>query len=391
MPALNNTEKRSEQKNLKAFSSDLIGESIVNGGMQELFWANNIFNRQNIEWYTKFNRFGCLDPYNGVGTTKEYIFFTKPDLNICVPGTTKEDINEDTLNPDLKSYPFFRDLVNRYPDVVSMLQRSIDTVDSSPFMNVLSNSVKNTISIGSISAEEVDTSQTIYGTSIDYRGDGFSSDEKVDFSLEFEDTRYLEIYHLVKAYEEYERLKRIGVVKPPNVDKADVSEAGYYYGKYTREKRLHDQFGIYKFILDEDYETIIYYAYLCGTMIKSVPRDAFSSLTNEGLRYSIDFKSAFIEDMTPEILSDFNSLIKGSYSGVGDFEDLPVYNEEYSLIDGRWATCPYVYQVNQNKKTWLGPSGMKYTYKLGWKVNGFKNANGTNIFDTSLSSTINLQ
>lgn len=368
---------------------DLQGYSIKNNGLQEVFWANNIFNRQDIEWYSKFNRFGCLDPYNGVGLTKEYIFFTKPDLNICKPGIKKNEISENTLNPDLKSYPFFRELANRYPDVICMLQKSIDD-DSTPFMNVLSNSVKNTISIGSINAEEIDTPQTIYGSSIDYRGDGFNSDEKIDFSLEFEDTRYLEIYMLVKAYEEYERLKRIGIVKPPNVDKADVSEAGYYYGKYTREKRLHDQFGIYKFILDEDYETILYYAYLCGTMFKSVPRDSFSSLTNEGLRYSIDFKSAFIEDMTPEILSDFNAIIKASYPGVDQYEDLPVYNTEYDMIDGRWASCPYIYQVRQDKKTWLGPAGMKYSYKLGWRLSRESN-NKQTVFDLSNNNITVLQ
>ena len=169
-----------------------------------------------------------------------------------------------------------------------------------------------------------------------------------------------------------------------------MSEAGYYYGKYTREKRLHDQFGIYKFILDEDYETILYYAYLCGTMFKSVPRDSFSSLTNEGLRYSIDFKSAFIEDMTPEILSDFNAIIKASYPGVDQYEDLPVYNTEYDMIDGRWASCPYIYQVRQDKKTWLGPAGMKYSYKLGWRLNRESN-NKQTVFDLSNDNITVLQ
>lgn len=368
------------------FDRDIQKNSIESNGLKEIFWSNNIYNRQDIEWYTKFNRFGVLDPYNGIGVTKEYIFFTKPDLNICIPGTTKDTIGVDTLNPDLQSIPFFIELVQRYPEVVCSLQRSIATNDNSPFMNVLSNSVKNTISVNSISADEIDTPQTIYGTSISYRGDGFSSDEKADFSLEFEDTRYLEIYHLLKAYELYERLKRIGMVKPPKGkmynDRGEevvypTSKNGYYYGLYTKERRLHDQFGIYKFILDEDFESVVYYSYFCGVMINSVPRDAFSNLTNEGLRYSVDFKSAFVDDMSPEILADFNYLIETSYGYDPDPNknnethksvNLPVYSDTIKNVDGTWASFPYIKRIDKDSKTWLGPQNMKYSYKLTWRL-----------------------
>ena len=68
--------------------------------MNSVLWANNLCNRSDIRWYEKFNRFGALDPYNAVGKTKEYIFFTKPDLHLVSPGTN-------ILNPELKNQPYF--------------------------------------------------------------------------------------------------------------------------------------------------------------------------------------------------------------------------------------------------------------------------------------------
>ena len=327
--------------------------------------SNNIYNRSDIQWYSKYNRFGCIDPYNGVTTTREYLFFTKPDLHICEPGTM-------TLNPELKGYKFFDDLLHRHPDVVKQLQSSIyspKTSGSNVFMTLLSNSVKNTLDLPGVSASSIDTAVNIFGTSIEYRGDGYTSDEKHTFNLEFEDTRYLELYHLFKAYEEYERLKRIGVVTPPDGN-ASKSKSKHFYTKYTQNRELHDLFGIYKFVVDEDFETIIYYAYLCGVDIETVPRDSFSDMkVDGGLRYSVGFKAAFVEDMNPEILYDFNKLIKDNM--IVPTTNLPIYNSATSSVDGRWATVPI---IEMKRKTdyaagvWLGPSNMEYEYKLRWRI-----------------------
>ena len=44
--------------------------------------SNLLFSREDIEWYTKFNRYGYLDPFNNRTANREYLFFTKPDLRI---------------------------------------------------------------------------------------------------------------------------------------------------------------------------------------------------------------------------------------------------------------------------------------------------------------------
>lgn len=327
-------------------------------GVNHILQASGLYNRADIAWYEKFNRFGCIDPYNALGTgSREYLFFTKPDLHITEPG-------EEALNPELSTNPFFTELKGRYSSVIGQLQKSSQYSSKNPFMALLSNSVKNTLELPGVSANTIDTPANIYGTSYSYRGWGYSSDEKVSFSLEFEDTKYLELYHFFKAYEEYERLKHIGQVSPPNIDKAPVVN-GYCMDYYTRTKRLHDQFAIYKFIVEDDGETIVYYAKLWGVYPKSVPRDSFSDIKNDGsLVYAIEFDAAFVDDENPTILTDFNEL---TYDFIKNTKDLPIYNTSKRIIDGRWAAMPVITKVNKDAN-WLGPQSMNYTYKLKWRV-----------------------
>lgn len=348
----------------KIFTDDIGSMS----DMGPLFQSSNIYNRYDIQWYDKFNRFGCVDPYNSLSHTKEYLFFTKPDLHICEPGTRK-------LNPELSNNSFFTEMLERYPQVIEQLQKSIlpeGSKNYNPFMPLLSNSVKNKLDMPEMTASVVDNSATIFGTSIDYRGDAFNSNEKHEFSLEFEDTRYLEIYHFFRALEEYAQLKKFGIVTPPNINMMEVDENGYAYSSYIENKELHDQFSIFKFIVDEDYEDIVYYALLQGVFTKTTPREAFSDIDpNGGLRYTVQFEAQFVDDMKPQILVDFNELIKDTMKLSDTPSWLEIYNDRTGEIDGNWATAPYVvrqYRNNTSPRAWLAPKSMKYKYKLKWRT-----------------------
>lgn len=332
-------------------------EPNISSDLQPTLYANGIYDRIDIKWYDKFSRFGIIDPYNAVTGSREYLFFTKPDLHITSPGGK-------SINSELAGSPYFLELKERYSNVIGQLQKSSGYSSSNPFMAVLSNAVKNTLELPSISSDTIDTPSNIYGTSYSYRGSGYNSDEKVQFSLEFEDTKYLEIYQLFKAYENYERLKKIGMVTPPNIDNAPMVN-GICMDYYTRTKRLHDQFAIYKIIVEDDGETIIYYAKLWGAFPKSVPRDSFSDMKTEGgLTYAVEFEAAFLDDLDPVILTDFNDL---TYNYIKSTKDLPVFNFSKGIVDGRWATMPVIVRANR-PTNWNGPSDMKYSYKLKWRI-----------------------
>ena len=145
------------------------------------------------------------------------MFFTKPDLNIFGAYDDNGSIPyNSSLNDALKTIPFFTEINYRNKDALRQLQYSIkdsnETVN--PFMYSLSNSVTSKLDLPSISAESRESTPNIMGTSIQYRGHSYKSDNGYDFSLSFKDTAYLDIYATVKAYDEYMRLLKMGEVSP---------------------------------------------------------------------------------------------------------------------------------------------------------------------------------
>ena len=253
--------------------------------------------------YDSIFRFGAYNTSSSFSTGKEFLFFTRPDLHIFMTDDRGEIASSSPkLNPGLRN-GFWADVASSKKRIIKELQEAyakrykLGGTGSrgayDPFCHLLSNQCTSNLDIPSLSANAVETSTNMYGVGFSYRGSSEESDDQVEFSLEFKDTKYLDIYYYFKCYEEYETEKHHGTVRPAK--------------KYIIDKVLHDQFAIYKFIVDEDMETLIYWGKFYGVMPMSLPRDTFSSDNFEsGLSYSINFKAAFYEDMRPEILSEFN-------------------------------------------------------------------------------------
>ena len=314
--------------------------------------------------YRRFFRDPVIDPYGAITGTKEYLFFTKPDFHLL-------ETSGDTLilNPELASSTFFKEMITRYPELLLQLQVSADAElmgngykgnYCTYLSQVLSYFFTGNLDLTSSTADTIDTPETIYGNSVTYRGDGHKNDFNIDFSISFKDDKDCTMYNYFKIWEEYSRLKKKGIITPPKQG-------------YTTNRILHDQIGIYKFIVAEDGETIIYYAYICGAFPTTVPRDTFSSLT-ETPTYNIDWHGFHIEDMNPEILSDFNFVASnkkskhGYYVGSTDEPFMKIYGDLAPMYDTKYNEAyrypmfhPYVYKVYNND----GPC--KVQYKLVWR------------------------
>ena len=352
---------------------------------------------KNGEIFEKTYRFGYYNLDASLSRTKEYLFFTKPDLNILIYNKGDHDDTgiieiydtleiahkeEWLLNPGLIN-PFWVDMYNSKKRIIKCLQSSYyesgDRFQNDPFIHLLANQVNTNLEIPELSADVVETAVNRYGTSIFYRGSSEPSDDGLSFSLEFKDTKWLDVYYFFRAYEEYETAKHLGtlLVKP----------------EYIRDKILYDQMAVYKFVLDMDMETILYWGKYYGVTPMSLPRDTFSSDTfDNGLSYSIQFKAQFYEDMKPEILQDFNFLnrpifgepkidrkTKQEYysydsdpSGQGyektstsGLYDLRPYNPVLGRVDNRPAVAAYVQKNTTGPRADQSPNG--YVYKLHWR------------------------
>lgn len=313
--------------------------------------SNGLYTRSVLEqnYFRHFHRFGYFDPYHELTNTREYLFFLKPDLHIVE--------RDGSLNPELSNEPFFMELFERYYYLIPYLQLSCpnfnnDFTSANPFIPLLTNTVRNNMDMPDISSTNIDNATNIYGTSYEYRGSGESSDDNHSFSLEFKDTKFLEVYMYFKAIEEYSRLKKHGRVTPPNQN-------------YIVKKILHDQTGIYKFLVSDDMQNIVYYSYACGVTANTVPRSAFSNNNfTDGVIIPIDFKAAFIDDMNPIILRDFNELVSPLVKELGD--TVPIsghHKDDYDRLNSSWVEIPYIEKVSiPNSYDYHGTS----KYLLKW-------------------------
>lgn len=281
--------------------------------------ARAIYDRTTMGWDKGFSRVPIIDPYNTTTNTFEYVFFVKPDLHLMENGSP---------NPELVNRSsFFADAIDRYPHIVDQLQFSHSmSRNGGTLCPLLTNAINGTLDLPDISADTIDTPQNSYGTKISYRGSSYKSDEEFDFSIEFKDTKYLEVYMWFKMFDEYEKMKWRGQVSPT-------------LQSYITNKILHDQMAIYKFIVAEDGMSLIYWARIMGCFPKSVPRDTFGKLEGE-LNYSTSWHGQFVKDMDPAILTDFNN-ITAPYRG-NTIGNLPLYDSANHRFNPTWARCPVI-------------------------------------------------
>ena len=310
----------------------------------------NLFGKDEIDLYHKIYRFGLYNPYGAVTNLREYLFFTKPDLNIIARSNATGEIDRpqgsDYLSNGLSGNDFWLDLKKYRIETIEMLQNSYK-----PGWNMLlQNSVASNLEIPTLEGTSMESPVNNYGVGFHYRGTSEASNDSFDFSLEFKDTKYLDVFNFFKAYDYYEELKHHGIISP--------------WQGYILNKVLHDQFSIYKFIVGEDMETLVYWCKLYGVMPMNVPRDVFSNIEmTNGLSYSISFKAAFIEDMTQDILKDFNLLSDHFTShNISDVKyQYETYNSNTNTVDFRPAKSAYIDKYTDNNS----PTG--WSYKLKWK------------------------
>lgn len=322
--------------------------STESSDMKALMRSNGIYDRYQMDWYKKFSRFGIIDPYNTLTGTKEYIFITKPDL--CILNSSGN------INRALASNAFFIDAVRRYKDVAAQLQSSYST--DGPFISMLSNSITSTLDMPGINADMIETAGNITGTRISYRGTSIKSDQDHDFSLEFEDTKYLDVYMLFKMYDEYEKLKWRGLIDFTTAD------GGARWVLYTTNKILHDQVSIYKFIVSDDGSRIVYWARITGCVPVSIPRESFSDMKDSvQQKITVGWKGHFVRDMDPIIIHQFNSIVTPYISQ--DTPDLDLFDMESHAINGDWASMPYIEIRNVDDPSRMESNRREYFLK--WK------------------------
>lgn len=309
---------------------------------------NNLFTKKQIDSnrFTKFSRFGLLDPYHTNTFSREYLFFTRTDLNIFQ--------SDGTLNPALQNNNYFSGAVLTNKRSLECLQDTNmkNSKNRQPTWNfLLSNQVSSNLDMPAATAEMTQHNQNLYGISQSFRDSSRATEYSFEFNLEFNDTEDHDVYHFFKAYNEYCNLEYERDLLP--------------HKKYLEYPNRYKEFSIYKVVVN-DYNKIIYYGKHIGVTIKALPSDAMND--HEGpIKFSVPMHTFHAIEFNPYILAEINLL---SSRAAGDFGNstaelnaqlIPSYNKEYNTANKDWAAVPFIQAEVINGK---------YIYYLKWrKVN----------------------
>ena len=314
--------------------------------------------------FSRFTRYGYLDMSGEFLTgTREYLFFSKPDLHLMNP--------DGTMYEPLTSNPFLCEAYKRYRYSYYSLQQYFGgnttisgdssvgpvTDDSktafdikSLYIPLLSNMATSTLDLGDITAGEVENNKNLYGITTTYREGSLQSDLGYDFSIEFKDTKWLDVYMLFKIYDEYNRHKYFAEIEPNRQE-------------YITSRIYPEAISIWKLIVD-DTDRIIYWAKATGCVPMSVPRGSVSNL--EGVpKFTVNWKAQFISDMNPMHLAELNVLSRFSLNNDSRLD--------FMTSGNTWVGYPYIFN-GKNEQGFNMPARTgdhsvtdeQRFYKLAW-------------------------
>lgn len=297
---------------------------IEENSMRRTLASNLIFPRSDLDYYNKINRFGFIDPYYTDSSTIEYVFFTKPDLNLF-NAEVNSFYTTCELNDNVAHIPFFAYNAKTHKDAMLQLQYSIKDVhgENYPFMCLLTNSMNSSLDLPGISSDANESTVNTHGVSLQYRGHSMKSNNGYDFSIGVNDTTTLDIYHMVKTYDEF--------IKAAKLNHVEVQK------NYILNNIFWDQFSIYKFLVWKgDGETILYFAKFTGVFFTDVPRGEFGDPGVDGFKYSLGLHAQFVHDMDPLIIDDFNRLTNPMTTYY------TVYDQGTGGINNAWGRYPRI-------------------------------------------------
>lgn len=349
--------------------------------------ANGIFRPADMKYNESFYRFPRNDPYNYVDGAREYLFFTKPDLPLVMNSEASDPSG--FLTEPAKTVPYFMDLAEsagyRKSVFCNLSYSGTKRHDGCPFIRILSNRKTSNMDIPDIQVEELETAVNMYGTKILYPKSSQTNDEGIDFTVEFEDTRFLEIYHLFKVWDVYRSLKWYGLISPASflkefganksqrvadgllkksaqqavgvIGALDLIRQSFMdpdqsYGDVERDyvgyifhKVLHDHIRVFKFLIDNDGETILYAASAIGCYPKTIQRSSFSEIPDRGpLKISVGFKvSGWFDDTLTNIVKDFNAIVS-SWKPINECIEnyYPIYDPEIGYVSQELVDVPFI-------------------------------------------------
>ena len=265
-----------------------------------------------------------------------YVFFTRPDCNVLSK-------NGKTISDEVKNVPNYRYAWLHDPHILKQLSLESDIYGD--FMPYLSNESKSfTLKDEYITYDSYGKSMT--GHKIVYGKNNIESKTAGEFSIDYSDSRNLDVYRLHKLWTDYISDVYQGKLNPKM--------------KYIRARELDYACSVYFILVAEDGETIIFWSKYTGVFPVNIPSSAYNWVNGQVLTnpsVNITYQYSFKEDFNPLSLIEFNRN-----AGTGEYKYVPVADPEsrYYGTGYTWTGTPYIETINISTKT-------PYTYKLRFR------------------------
>lgn len=278
--------------------------------------------------YYMYNRFKTPDRNLAHNKSVTHVFFTRPDLNILVPGGSTA--NEQTLNNSETAMVW-----RRYPELFKLLTDAGRCGDSNNFNMLLSNQVT------SFDIQDETLTQNKAGKSWnEYEmvyGDAYSGRTAGEFTCNFLETSDYSIINMLKLWITYIDNVARGAWSPSYELTGEGSE--YIDYSHVFSKTLDYAASAYVFKCGPDGEDVLYWSKYYGIFPLNTGAGSLAWDNNnpigDGPKLSIRFGYSMKRDMSPISLVEFNNIANVPTSG-------PIVSEASFNTNLGHSSRPYV-------------------------------------------------
>jgi len=279
------------------------------------------FTIERQEWFVNFNRYRNTTPDYHLTGSSAHIFMTRPNLFL---------INNPTLGT-CEDAAFFSDMATRHSVIYKSLTKEFS--GSHHFIPIISNTAMS-LDLQDDSLRTYEHGETLTKWKLKRAGNLIDSLTCGSFSISYVDDSQISISKLHLTWLNYMSGLNRGQIAP--------------WDDYVRNAIIDYASSLYYILTDATGENIIFWTKYWGVFPTNFPESAFSLSKNDRVHtpeISIQYDYSFKKSMDPLILAEFN---RNSSANGGNFEYVPIYNEETFRCNGATVGAPFISKIQEN-------------------------------------------
>lgn len=291
-----------------------------------------------------YNRFKIANPADILSRGFAHVFFTRPNCNLFSDNKGQTPVKRVEANPNFKYA-----LCNKRSLLYSLTQVTNKKTGNPIWNYILSNKALSF----SLTDESIDVDKygkTYHGDSIAFGRSNNESKAAGEFTVSFQDTRDLDVFHIHKLWVDY--ISNVYI--------------GRWYPKYEYlwERVLDYACSVYYIITAEDNETILFWSKYYGCFPTNIPSSAYGWTAGspiESQKLDVQYQYSFKEDYNPQALVELN--LNTGLTGLTKIEYVSTYNSNLGSIGSTWVGSPFVETIKEDGSD-------AYSFKLRFRKGG---------------------